>query len=472
MQRTYLFYDIETSGLNKCFDQVLQFAAIRTDLNGNELEQHEILIKLSPDTVPAPQAFLSHQIPLAALERGVPEYEAMCQIHQLLNHPGTISVGYNSLNFDDEFLRFSFYRNLLTPYTHQYANNCGRMDIYPMTVMYYLFKPGVINWQQIDNVNTFRLEHLSKANQLAEGRAHDALTDVKATLALARALMQETEMWNYLCGYFDKKLDLERTQKLQVTLALQGENYRQALLVDGSFGANNNYQCMALGLGMHNHYKNQSLWLKLDDPKLRETAVDTIDKTTFILRKRFGEPPLLLPKVPRFVEHYTPERLEIAASNLAWLGQNPQLMRAIVNYHKDYRYPYIPNLDVDAALYQDGFLSDRDQEFCAHFHALDLPGKILMLENFPKQKLRIQAMRVLGRNYLESLPKALQEEFTLHLRRINTDDPAQIYVDYRNEKRLTAKRACEAIKLLLQDEKLQLEQRNILQELEKYLNYI
>ena len=128
--KTYLFYDTETSGLNQCFDQILQFAAIRTDMQLNELERHHFFIQLNSDVIPSPQALITHQIPLDQLLHGEKEIIAIKKIHELVNTPNTISVGYNSLEFDDEFLRFSFYRNLLPPYTHQYANNCGRMDIY------------------------------------------------------------------------------------------------------------------------------------------------------------------------------------------------------------------------------------------------------------------------------------------------------------------------------------------------------
>lgn len=96
MQNSYLFYDIETSGLNPCFDQVLQFAAIRTDLELNEIARHEILIKLNPDTVPSPQAFLVHQLEFAQFTTGMCEYEAISKIHKLFNTPGTITIGYNT----------------------------------------------------------------------------------------------------------------------------------------------------------------------------------------------------------------------------------------------------------------------------------------------------------------------------------------------------------------------------------------
>src|SRR3990167_351623 len=122
IKSSYLFYDIETTGLNKCFDQVLQFAAIRTDLSFNEIARAFISIRLNPDVTPSPAAIMTHRISMQDMQSGKPEVEGICEIHRLMNTPGTISLGYNNLNFDDEFLRFSFYRNLLPPYTHQYAN--------------------------------------------------------------------------------------------------------------------------------------------------------------------------------------------------------------------------------------------------------------------------------------------------------------------------------------------------------------
>ena len=160
-QPTYLFYDIETTGLNKCFDQVLQFAAIRTDRELNELSRCEIQVKLNPDIIPSPAAVITHRIGVPDFVKGISEYEAIQEIHTLLNTPNTISVGYNSLGFDDEFLRFSFYRNLLPPYTHQYSNQCGRMDIYPITLLYYLFKRDHLQWPNDNGQINLKLENIN-----------------------------------------------------------------------------------------------------------------------------------------------------------------------------------------------------------------------------------------------------------------------------------------------------------------------
>ena len=160
--QTFLFYDIETSGLNKCFDQVIEFAAIRTDLDFNEIERHHFYVKLSKDTVPSPGAFITHRIGLDKLEQGLFEHDAINKIHTIFNKPGTISLGYNTLGFDDEFLRFSFAKCLLPPYTHQYQNNCARMDLYPLTVLYFLYNKDVLQWPYQSGKVSFKLENIAK----------------------------------------------------------------------------------------------------------------------------------------------------------------------------------------------------------------------------------------------------------------------------------------------------------------------
>lgn len=471
MQETYLFYDIETTGLNKCFDQVMQFAAIRTDSELNELERTNIFVKLNSDAVPSPQAIITHQISLEKLaEIGIPEYEAIKQIHQLFNTPNTTSIGYNTLGFDDEFLRFSFYRNLLPPYTHQYANNCNRMDLYPIAAMYFLFKKEIINWPEINNVTTLKLEHLNAANNLSCGAAHDAMVDVEATLALAKRLFKERKMWDYLCGYFAKNIESERINKLDVVVTSENYAHRLALMIDGIFGANKFYQCPVLDLGWHKHYKNQILWLQLDQEKLAATTIDSVAETAYVKRKRLGEPPLLLPLDAKHTKFLSKEREQLIKENLAWIKSNPKIFTAILNYHQEYKYPIVPNIDIDAALYQNNFWSDFEMAQAAKFHNLNLEDKILFLEKFSNSNMRELALRILGRNYLNLLPEKLLQEFQIYLNKINPNDPNDALIDYKNNKRLTPKVALLEISQLKQNMNLSNEQLQALVGLEKRLD--
>ena len=116
-------------------------------------------------------------------------------------------MGYNSLGFDDEFLRFLFYRNLLDPYSHQFANGCSRMDMLPVTLIYFLFCAMALSWPVLENgQTTMKLEHLTRENRFqTSGRAHEAMSDVEAVVCLAKAFSQYQEIWDYVLGFFDKK---------------------------------------------------------------------------------------------------------------------------------------------------------------------------------------------------------------------------------------------------------------------------
>src|SRR6056300_1448363 len=113
MSVSWLFYDVESSDLNKVFGQILQFAAIRTDEDFNEIECHEFFVRLNRDTLPSPDAVLVHRLLPENLTKGKTEYEALKTIHELVNQSGTMNGGYNTLGYDDDVLRFGFYRNFL-----------------------------------------------------------------------------------------------------------------------------------------------------------------------------------------------------------------------------------------------------------------------------------------------------------------------------------------------------------------------
>lgn len=468
---SYLFYDLETTGLNKAFDQVLQFAAIRTDMVFNEIERHNIIVKLRPDVIPTPQATTTHRISIADSMQGLCEFEAMVNIHHLINQPGTISIGYNNLTFDDEFLRFGFHRNLLPPYTHQYKNGCHRSDLLPIAIMYYLYKPEVIKWPKIDGKLSMKLEKISEINNLATGQAHNAMVDTEATLELARKLWKEAKMWNYLAGYFDKNEDNRRIEKIPIAFHSVAYSNRIGLMINKDFGVENKYQAPVLFIGNSIPYKNQTLWLRLDQSELQNITTENIATNSYIIRKKYGEPGIVLP----FIEHYnllTTERRAIVEENQAWLQSHSLLFNKIIQYHREFKYKKIPDLDCDAALYQNGFLSTHEQELCQQFHNVDLAGKINIVSKFYSIDMRKQASRLLCRNYPENLPPMFTRDFAEYMQQVNPQSVDDALRDYKNDKRTTPVKALAQIEELVKTANLDKQQIELLDELEGYLTKI
>lgn len=467
--QTFLFYDIESTGLNKSFEQVLQFAAIRTNLQLEEIERHEILVKLNPDAVPAPRAVLTHHIGVADTNKDLCEFEAIGKIHALMNTPGTISLGYNTLGFDDEFLRFSFFRNLLTPYTHQYANGCQRMDLYPMATMFRLYKPEVLVWPKIDGKPKMKLELINKCNNLASGPAHDAMVDVEVTVALARKLYQQKEMWDYLLGFFRKDLDLERQGKLPLAFNPDFGIFREGLIIDSSMGPANFYQSRMVCLGGHLHYKNQTIWLRLDHPNLRKTRMDNVDEHTWAYRKKSAEPGFVLPPKERFLQFYSEERLALVNKNKEWLIGKPKLWQEIVDYHLNYTYPDVPNVDMDAYLYANGFFNREESTWCQRFRQANVKDMAALSATTNNSVLRELAMRILGRNYPDAMTPELKDEFAQHMQQVTTRDEKSALTDYRGNKRTLPCVALKEIDEILTCEPLPDSERKLMVDLQAYL---
>lgn len=459
--KTFLFYDIETSGLNPAFDQVLTFASIRTDLSLNEIDRQQLTICLRKDIVPSPEAFLTHGLTFEELADGISEYAAAKKIHQLFNTTGTISIGYNSLGFDDEFLRFMFYRNLLDPYSHQYANDCSRADILPVTTIFRTFHPDGLKWPEIDGKPTLKLEHLSTENQFeTTGKAHEAMNDVEALIELSKVLAKNDKIWQYCLAFFDKRSDESRIKKFNTVVTLGGEQFVQGLMVSPMFGSENNYLAPVMYVGQSTAYKNQHLWVRLDsdDPLGVESEVE-MDQT-FVIRKRFGDAPVILPYLDRFKNNLPETILEKVQENILYLSENASRLDEFINYHCSFKYPFIPQMDLDASLYQDGFFSMQEKKDAQLFHASADNQKESVLEQISSQRVKQLINRIIARNF--NTDCQIEQDTSLF------EDEV---IGYRNDVKLDLKTAIEDLKQL-EKEKATFapHQQQMLVELRAYLS--
>jgi exodeoxyribonuclease-1 len=274
---TFLWHDYETFGAQARRDRPAQFAAIRTDAQLNEIGEPIMLFcQPASDYLPDPQSCLITGItPQQCLEQGVPEYQFATTIEAAFSAPGTVGVGYNTIRFDDEFTRFLFWRNLIDPYAREWQNGCGRWDLLDVVRMTYALRPDGIEWPlREDGKPSFRLEHLTAANGLAHEAAHDALSDVRATIALARLIRDKQPK------LFDFCLELRRKEKVSAEMGLHLEPARRQpfLHVSGMFPAERGCIGLVWPLASHPGNKNEVLvWDCRHDPsELFDLDVETV----------------------------------------------------------------------------------------------------------------------------------------------------------------------------------------------------
>ncbi|QOJ22406.1 MAG: exodeoxyribonuclease I [Gammaproteobacteria bacterium] len=209
MSFTFYWHDYETFGADPRRDRPAQFAGVRTDEALNEISEPLVIYcKPTRDYLPHPEACLLTGItPQLADARGLREAEFIARIHAELAQPATCGVGYNSLRFDDEVTRFTLYRNFYDPYAREWQQGNSRWDIIDLVRMTYALRPGGIHWPQHDDGQpSFKLEDLVAANGILHESAHDALSDVRATIALARLLRaQQPRLYDWLLQLRDKR---------------------------------------------------------------------------------------------------------------------------------------------------------------------------------------------------------------------------------------------------------------------------
>ena len=211
---TFFFYDLETSGINPREDRIMQFAGQRTDLEFNPIgDPVNLFVRLDEDTLPSPYAIVTTNItPNDTRMDGLSEPELCKILQEEIFTPNTIICGFNSVRFDDEFIRYLFWRNFYDPYTWQYLDGRSKFDILDVVRMVRALRPEGINWPVAEDSKTGekkptnRLELLTALNGITHEHAHDALSDIYATIAVAKIIHEkQPKLLDFLLKLRDKK---------------------------------------------------------------------------------------------------------------------------------------------------------------------------------------------------------------------------------------------------------------------------
>jgi len=263
---TFYWHDYETFGRVPRRDRPSQFAGIRTDAELNEVGAPlMVYCQPAPDFLPDPEAcLLTGIVPQTCLAQGLPEHAFAEAIERELAQPNTVGLGYNTIRFDDEVTRHLFWRNLIDPYGREWQNGCGRWDLLDVVRCTWALRPEGITWPRHDDGRpSFKLEHLSAANGLAHEAAHDALSDVRATIALARLIRQvQPRLWEHCL-----KLRKKDAVMAEAGLDKPRADWKPFLHISGMFGHERGCMALVWPLAQHPSNKNEVLvWDLAHDP--------------------------------------------------------------------------------------------------------------------------------------------------------------------------------------------------------------
>ncbi|MCG2585728.1 exodeoxyribonuclease I [Massilia sp. TS11] len=425
---TFLWHDYETFGAVPRRDRPAQFAAIRTDAELNEIGE-PIMVFCQPanDYLPDPGACLiTHITPQQCLAEGVPEHSFAEIIQEAFSVPGTIGVGYNTIRFDDEVTRFLLWRNLIDPYAREWQNQCGRWDLLDVVRMTYALRPDGIAWpRHEDGRPSFKLEHLSAANGLVHEAAHDALSDVRATIALARLIRQQQPR------LFDFCFSLHRKERVleEIQWHLPPAQRAPFLHVSGMFPAEQGCISLMWPLAQHPSNKNEILaWdCRYDPSELFTLDADTIRLRLFTRSAELPEGMTRLPlksvhvnKSPMLVSNLktlTPELaarwgldLDQALAHARAAAAGPALDSVWAQVFA--RTPQAA-LDVDEDLYG-GFVGNNDRRLLNQLRLQPPEALASARPGFEDQRLHELLFRYRARNFPATLSAAEQAQWEQH----------------------------------------------------------
>ncbi len=430
---SFLWHDFETFGADPRRDRPCQFAALRTNSELEPIAEPVVLYcQPADDLLPQPMACLITGItPQIALERGLPENEFAERIHELMSEPGTCTVGFNNFRFDDEVTRHLFWRNFFDPYAREYANGNSRFDLIDAMRMVRALRPEGLEWPDREDGNpSFRLEDLAAANGFDVSRAHDAVADVEATVALARLLRcNQPRFWDWA---------LKLRQKHVVANLLEK---RQPLLHSSArFPARQCATAPILPLAPHPRFSGQWIVWNLNiDPNPfshldREDLVDRMWTREEDLPEGVERLPVKLVRSNRcpmlspmgVLDQSAANRLGINTDRIAahatTLATNASLVERIRSLFDQEVASETAPVDAELSLYA-GFVPRSDQQLYPRIRQLDGHDLARLGSPFSDERLNELLFRYRARLYPDSLNADEQGRWESIKRRRLIDDP-------------------------------------------------
>ncbi len=435
MSNTFYWHDYETFGTDPSRDRPVQFAGLRTDEALNVIGEPLVLFAApASDALPHPEACLVTGItPQRALAEGVPECEFIRQVHAELSRPGTCGVGYNSLRFDDEVTRYTLYRNFYDPYAREYKNGNSRWDLIDVVRLTHALRPDGIEWPVDDRGKvSFRLEKLTEANGIGHEAAHDALSDVEATIGMARLIRErQPRLFDYALKLRDKQFVLS---------LLDMAAMKPVLHVSGMFGTDRHNIALVAPVARHPVNKNEIICIDLDaDPEpLASLSPEELAEKLFapagslpegearpgIKTLHINRSPVVA--TPKLLDEAAVERLSLdvprCREHRARLQAIPGLAAKLQAVYGQRHLPAIE--DPDRMLYSGGFFSDADRRTMDRLREAS-PAE-LASQSFVFEDARVPEMlfRYRARNFPESLSPEERAQWEEHRFQYLTDPDA------------------------------------------------
>ncbi|MEK9794557.1 MAG: exonuclease domain-containing protein [Hyphomicrobiales bacterium] len=382
-----IFYDFETTGRDKYWDQIIQVGAILCDENLNELDQFNIKCKLNKSIIPAPQALLVNGLSMSEIAtHQLSYYDLVYQMKEKFEDwSPAIFIGYNSINFDEEFLRNALFQNLHENAYLTQINNNGRADALNIVQASSIFTPTAIKIP--DTKNKFKLDLLAPLNNIEHENAHDALADVIATIELCKLIKKnDGEFWDQSLQSSTKRGVSEIFEKDTMYChqeAYYGSVYPFVTTHVGTFNNRNNSEINIL----FDLKKDPKEYIDLDKAQLKE-----LYKSEKLFRYiRNNKHPIIMPKAyATSFTNYEKIGFDELESRVNIIQNDPDFKRRILEIHHETSEGYSTESQIDVyeeeSIYLGGFPSLSDKLTMKKFHSSTWEDRVKICEEFKDKR--------------------------------------------------------------------------------------
>jgi len=404
---SFVFFDTETTGLRRGFDQIIHFAAVLTDANLNEVARFETRSHLQPHVLPHPLAMHVNGLPIERLtDTNFPSHYSMVgDIHRtLMSWSPAIFVGFNSIRFDEEMLRHALFQSLYPAYLTSNHRNC-RADALSL-----LMAANAVSPEQLvvpvgeEGQRTFRLHHMASANGVAHTHAHDAMSDVIATVELCRLVYQRSpELWQRFVRFSNK--------------ATVGDfvEVEDGFVLTEFFGGRA-YHAPVVCIAVDPDQANGRICLHLNQDVSQLAAMSDTELQTHLSQKpnpirrfRVNASPTLtaLFDAPEhmldggLIDHIEDQARRVKA--------DAHLRARLLTAYVASREPYPLSPHLEERIYN-GFPGPDDERRMRDFHQASWPDRLAIVQGLEDERLRWFGLRLMYAEARGVLPEAIKVE--------------------------------------------------------------
>jgi len=419
-----VFYDTETTGIQKDFSQILQCGSVYTDINLNRLEEQNIGCAPLPWTIPAPRAMLTNK-KIDLFNSNTSHYQMMSEIQRQwrqwsLAKP-SIFVSYNGHSFDEELVRRQFWYNLLEPYTTN-TNGNGRLDLMLMFHNIASFFSDEISIPLFDGGPgiSYKLEHLAKEHGIDADDAHDAIADCNLMISLCEIIRTK------LPDLFKSFINSSTKQGIKNLL------YSDDFLALGEIHRRHTFQYPVVLCGSDPSRPNEIVLFDLSyDPEdILDLDYSEINK---LIQSKGRDGPLKKYKINKTIPVCSSKLInnkEVFDISFDELQRRAEIIKKDKDFQskisqamEDRMMTFPEPEHIEASIYSGGFPSQKDKDLMQEFHlSEDINHLIKISRNFEDERFSIFAERIICSQYGLDVPEDVKSRYMELIKERATSD--------------------------------------------------